>query len=429
MNEYDSELIRGLFEKAGYEYTDELNEADVVLFNTCSVREHAEARVWGQVGMLKKLNEPRTTSHKPRVIGIVGCMAQNYQDKIFKKLPHVNLVCGTGNLYELPHLAEMAKKTGQKILAVKGNQRPHAIGSAGVRRKKLKAFVTIVEGCDNYCSYCIVPYVRGKQISRRPQDILEEIKDLVECGTKEVTLLGQNVNSYGQDLNGSRVSFIELLIEVSKIKGLKRIRFTTNHPKDTSIELIKLMAKDRKVCPHLHLPLQSGSDHILKMMNRNYTASQYLKLVNLYRKFVREGSLTTDIIVGFPGEKDEDFKATFDLMKKIAFDSAFIFKYSPRPPATSSRSIDEVPTEIKKERNQLLIDLQKKISLNKNRLYLNRKVEILVEGYDKSKKKLIGRTPSNKITVFNGEDKLIGETVEVEIKDVTENTLIASLSR
>jgi len=446
MNEYDSELIRGLFEGEGYAYTEDINEADVILFNGCSVRQHAEARVWGQVGVLKKLKPkgpslsspfgeasyPPGTSlfrtNKP-IIGLVGCIAQNHQDKIFQKLPHVDLVCGTGNLYDLPQMVREIQKTGKKMLAVSGNQRPHAIGSAGTRKGKLKAFVTIVEGCDNYCSYCIVPYVRARQISRLPQDILEEIKSLVESGTKEITLLGQNVNSYGVDLNAHGLSFVKLLSEASKIKKLERIRFMTSHPKDTVKELFKLMAENKKICPHLHLPFQSGSECILKNMNRKYTISQYIKLVNLYKKLVPVGSLTTDVIVGFPGEEEKDFKATFDLMKEVSFDSAFVFKYCPRPPAASSLLADDVSMETKKERNQLLLALQKKISLNKNRVYLGREAEVLVEGHDKMKKKLRGRTRANKIAVFEGQDKLIGKLTKVKIKDVTESTLIAGLKK
>ena len=272
-----------------------------------------------------------------------------------------------------------------------------------------------------------MPYVRGGQVSRLPEDILEEIKSLVEGGAREVTLLGQNVNSYGQDLKAHAFSFVQLLSEVSKIKGLERIRFTTNHPKDTTSELFKLMAQNEKICPHLHLPFQSGSDRILKMMNRKYTAGKYVRLVGLYRKFVKEASVTTDVIVGFPGEKEKDFKATFDLMKEVAFDSAFIFKYCPRPPAAASGLADDVSIEEKKERNQMLLDLQKRISLHRNRLYLGQEVEVLVEGHDKMKKKLMGRVPTNKVTVFDGRDKLIGKISKVKVKDVTEHTLIASL--
>ncbi len=425
MNEYDSELVRGLFEGEGYTYTKDINEADVILFNGCSVREHAEARVWGQAGVLKQGGK----HSKKRIIGIIGCVAQNHQDRIFKKLPHINLVCGTGNLYDLPQMVREIEKTGKKMLAVSGNQRPHAIGSAGTRKGRLKAFVTIVEGCDNYCSYCIVPFVRARQISRLPQDILEEIKSLVESGTKEITLLGQNVNSYGVDLNAHGLSFVKLLSEASKIKGLERIRFMTSHPKDTVKELFELMAENKKICPHLHLPFQSGSERILKNMNRKYTISQYIKLVNLYKKLVPQGSLTTDVIVGFPGEEEKDFKATFDLMKEVSFDSTFVFKYCPRPPAASSLLADDVSVETKKERNQLLLALQKKISLNKNRFYLGQEAEVLVEGHDKTKKKLRGRTRANKIAVFEGQDKLIGKLTKVKIKDVTESTLIGTLKK
>lgn len=465
MNEYDSELIGILFEEAGYVRVDDINEAGVIIFNTCSVREHAEARVWGQAGMLMKTShQSPVTSHRKKIdagdkqeksqspisnlrspiIAIVGCMAQNYKDKIFQKMPIADIVCGTGNIYDLPQLVSDARESNKKLLAVDGNQRPHFIGPRGARKNKLKAFVTITEGCDNFCSYCIVPYVRSRQASRLPDDILEEAKYLADSGIKEITLLGQNVNSYGRDLDGGKINFIKLLDEVSKIKSLARIRFITNHPKDTSEELFKLMAENKKICPHLHLPLQSGSERILKAMNRKYTINQYLEVVDLYRKFVGDAGLTTDIIVGFPGETEEDFKATVSAMERIAYDGAFIFKYSPRPPAPSSMLPDDVPQEVKKERNQILLDLQRKISLNINKFYIGREVEVLVEGYDKAKKNLTGRTPSNKMVVFpsrnaagentgkpsatesyGAESVELGKVFKVKIKEAKENTLIA----
>ncbi|MFH1855595.1 MAG: tRNA (N6-isopentenyl adenosine(37)-C2)-methylthiotransferase MiaB, partial [Candidatus Omnitrophota bacterium] len=454
MNEYDSELIWNLFEQEGYVLTDNIEEADVILFNTCSIREHAEARVWGQAGILAKIKNKKSqtksaedssvvtveqkdvsgnhspfTIHQRPIIGIVGCMAQNYQEKIFEKLPHVNLVCGPGNIYDLPRLVSEIKQGKEHLLAVNGSQSPHAIGPKGKRKNKLKAFVTITEGCDNFCSYCIVPFVRARQVSRKSEEILEEVRYLADNGAKEITLLGQNVNSYGQDLGLGKEGCVKLLEEVSRIRGLERVRFTTNHPKDTGLKLFKLMAKNKKICPHLHLPLQSGSDRILKLMNRKYTVNHYLKMVNLYRKLVEDASLTTDIIVGFPTETEKDFKATFDLMKEIAFDGAFIFKYSPRFPAAAACMEDDVPQEVKKERNQILLDLQKKMSLNRNRLYLGREVEVLVERMDNKNRNLMGRTSANKTVVFAGEEKLIGKIVKVMVKDVTESTLIGSMER
>lgn len=445
MNEYDSELIGILFEGEGYSPTENMADADVIIFNTCSVREHADARVWGQAGALNKIQnlkskiqnpngtngdllKPRTENLKP-IIAICGCMAQNYKDKIFQRMPIVNIVCGTGNIYDLPQLVNEAQKGNKKLLAVDGDQRPHSIGQRGARKNKLKAFVTITEGCDNFCSYCVVPYVRSRQVSRLPGNILEEMKYLVDGGIKEITLLGQNVNSYGQDLRDDKINFIHLLNEAGKIKNLERIRFITNHPKDTGEELFRAMAENKKICPHLHLPLQSGSERILKTMNRKYTIGEYFNVVDLYRKLVGDSALTTDIIVGFHGEKDEDFKATVSAMERIAYDGAFIFKYSPRPPAPSSMMTDDVPQEVKKERNQILLDLQRKISLNINKFAVGREVEVLVEGCDKNKKNLTGRTVSNKVVILplgmDAPDEQIGKILKVKIKEAKENTLIS----
>jgi tRNA-2-methylthio-N6-dimethylallyladenosine synthase len=294
------------------------------------------------------------------------------------------------------------------------------------RENKFKAFVSIGEGCDNYCSYCIVPYVRGRERSRDAKDIVREVKDLAARGFKEITLLGQNVNSYkcGKGKN----AFVKLLEDVNKVKGIERVRFMTSHPKDAHVELFKAMRDLDKVCEHLHLPFQSGSDRILKLMNRKYTRAKYLKLTEEYRRLVPGGSITTDVMVGFPSETDKDFKGTVDLMEEVGFDSAFTFKYSPRPPAKAAKLKDDVPKEVKEARLKVLMDLQCEISRKRNEEYCGKIVEVLVDGQSEKTPSIVtGRTRSNKNTLFEGDKALAGKTVEVKVESVKPHTLIGRM--
>ncbi|MFH1045702.1 MAG: tRNA (N6-isopentenyl adenosine(37)-C2)-methylthiotransferase MiaB [Candidatus Omnitrophota bacterium] len=435
MNFRDSEIILGMLTARGFTPVTSEKEADIILFNTCSVRQHAEERVWGQLGKLLKQNKKYITGKpanrqtgKPKIIGIVGCMAQAYQDAIFRRFPQVDLICGPANIYDIPDLVTRAIREKTQLLAVANLTRP-LLPESNFRADKLKALVNIMYGCNNFCSYCIVPYVRGREISRPLADIIREITDLARSGIKEVTLLGQNVNSYGRDLAG-KVNFVHLLEQVDAIDGIARIRFMTSHPKDATKDLFQAMRTLPKLCEHLHLPLQSGSDKVLRLMNRKYTLKDYLKLVAELRWLIPECALTTDIIVGFPGETKSDFEETRQAMKKIQFDEAFIFKYSPRPETQAARLKDNVMPQEKEKRHQALLTLQAGIGLKKNKKLIGKTLEVLAEeeGRDFSGQvkttALVGRTRTNKVTLFCGKRDLISQAVRVKICRSTPHTLI-----
>jgi tRNA-2-methylthio-N6-dimethylallyladenosine synthase len=354
MNVRDSDAVTGMLLEQGYELTYSEKDADVIIYNTCSVRQHAEDRVWSNVGMLaKKRRSPDAGGRRP-IIGIIGCMAQRNKADIFKRLPHVSFIAGPGDIADVPKLIAESGRPKSYAASVSLQKRPEKLYKSPYRKDKKKAYVNISEGCDNYCSYCIVPYVRGPQRDRSHDAVIAEVEHLIQNGFKEITLLGQNVNSYK-----GGVSFVELLEKINSLEGLKSVSFITSHPKDASEELFAAMAKLDKVAKNLHLPIQSGSDRILKLMNRGYTSSKYLELADSYRKLVKGGGLTTDIIVGFPGESEEDFKVTLNIMKKIKFDAAYIFKYSPRPGTAADKLKDDVPVKEKQKRHRVLLDLQK----------------------------------------------------------------------
>ncbi len=360
MNERDSEWVTGLLIDKGFEIVDSANKADVIIFNTCSVRKHAEHRAISNMGALAKLKKESPGA----VFCFMGCAAEYHGKALFNKLPCLDIVCGTGNIHRLPDLIEKAMKKRERQLAV-GRLSEHLPEISPLyRNNKAHAFVSISRGCDNYCSYCIVPYVRGPERSRRPEDIINEIKALLKDGHSDITLLGQNVNSYGKDL-AEGVDFIELLKTIDRIDGKKCISFFTSHPKDVSTELFDAIRDLDSVSKRLHLPVQSGSDKILKMMNRGYDLKYYLDMVEYFKKVVPDGVLTTDFIVGFPGETDEDFMATKELLRSVEFSVSFIFKYSPRPPAASSRMPDDVGRAVKEARHRELLDIQRFIS-NRN---------------------------------------------------------------
>ena len=345
MNVKDSEFIAGLFLEKGYKLTDFPKDADIVLFNTCSVREHAEERAISNMGHLMK-------QYKNKVYGMVGCMAQALKGKLFERLPKLNIVCGTGEITKLPELVKEAMNN--KVLALDNVDTSLPEPNLSYRQSDKHAYVSIMRGCDNFCSYCVVPYVRGRERSRKVEDIVNEIKGLAERGIKDITLLGQNVNSY-------RPHFVNLLGEINKIQGVEKISFLTSHPKDANVELFKAMKESDKVVKHLHLPLQSGSNRILKLMNRGYTRGKYLNLITKARNIMPSLRLTTDIIVGFPTETEKDFNDTLNLMKEIKFDLAYIFKYSPRPGTGAARLKDSIPEDTKKKRHKILLDLQREI--------------------------------------------------------------------
>lgn len=442
MNVRDSEIILGMLQEKGYRQAGRLEEADVILFNACSVRRQAEHRVFSIVGSLKRLKNgtskglTRNTHNAIRntkVIGVIGCMAQNYQDEIFRRLPHVDLVCGPANIYDIPQLITKARNENTQVLAVDRLRRP-LLPDCSFRTNNLKAFISVMYGCNNFCSYCIVPYVRGRQRSRPLKHILDEAKGLAGRGVKEITLLGQNVNSYGKDSRG-KINFVRLLEKLDRIEGIERIRFVTSHPKDASKELFRAMRDLPKLCEHLHLPLQAGSDKILRWMNRRYTLRNYLKLIEDLCRIIPDCGLSTDIIVGFPGESETDFQKTHQALQRIRFDEAFIFKYSPRPKTKAAQLKDDVPLEIKQRRNQALLKLQEEISLKKNKSLLDGSVRVLTDGLgnyferDSSKTNMLqGRSRTNKVTLFAGKRDLISQIVNVRINRVTTHTLIGELN-
>jgi len=418
MNDVDSEVIERLLERAGYGKTDSPEGADVIILNTCSVRQHAEDRALSYLQALKKVREENPST----VFVLAGCVAQRLKSQIFEKAPFVNIVLGTDNILKLPKLIEKAsQKPNERLLAteVRGDLPRLAEGfwsssSYGcARSSELTGLVTIMRGCDNFCSYCIVPYVRGRERSRPLSDILSEVEQKVAGGCKEITLLGQNVNSYRFD--GS--DFADLLAEIEKVDGLERIRFTTSHPKDVSEKLINAIRDSRKICEHLHLPAQSGSNKILVGMNRRYTREQYLELIEKLRKEIPKISITTDLMVGFPGEREEDVEDTLRLVQDVEFDAAFTFKYSTRPGTGASKEKDDVSLETKKVCLAKLNELCEKMAMEKNRRLLGKVEEVLVERLAPREKKLVGRTRGNKTVFFSGDGKDIGELVPVEIEE------------
>lgn len=425
MNVHDSEKLAGMLIDMGYFPTENIGEANIILFNTCCVREHAEIRVFGRVSQLKELK-----IRKPNIIiGICGCMMQEKDvvEKIREDYPYIDIVFGTHNLFKLPQLLTEAMNSNTTVIDI-WNDNQNIIEDIPMQRADgVKAWVNIIYGCNNFCTYCIVPYVRGREKSRKPEDIINEIKSLAENGFKEVTLLGQNVNSYGNDLD-INVNFAKLLSMVNDVDGIERIRFMTSHPKDLSDELIYAMRDLDKVCEHLHLPVQSGSNNILKRMNRNYTRENYLEIIDKVKENIPGIAITTDIIVGFPGETDKDFEETLDLVKKVKYDAAYTFIYSKRSGTLASKMNDQVDDTVKHNRLNKLIEIQNEISIEKNALMNGKVVEVLVEGISKrDKEKLTGRTRTNKIVHFKAKPELIGKFAKVKITDTKAWTMQGEL--
>ncbi|GJQ49076.1 tRNA-2-methylthio-N(6)-dimethylallyladenosine synthase [Candidatus Kuenenia stuttgartiensis] len=423
MNKLDAELSLGLLQEDGYSIVDKVEEADVILYNTCSVRQHAEDKVYSHLGALRTLKK----KHPDVIIGVLGCMAQKDAQSIFKRMPHVDLVCGTRMFTRLPELLLKIRNHGNHVLAVDEDEIVDVKRIAAYRPNVYQAFVTVMRGCDNYCSYCIVPYVRGREVSRTIADVEREVLELVSNGCREITLLGQNINSYGKSLPGN-ITLGDLLIELNGIEKLERLRFVTSHPKDMSRDLIRTMSQLDKACEYLHMPAQSGSDRILKKMHRGYTAGYYRELIQYARDLMPTIKVAGDFIVGFPGETEEDFQETVCLMEDIRFQNSFIFKYSTRTGTKAAELTDDVPDEIKKKRNTTLLDLQKKISLEENKKLIGRKLQVLVEGASKSDpNKLSGRTRQNNIVVFKGQPALVGTLVDITINEATDLTLFGTI--
>lgn len=420
MNEYDSEIMAGLLENSGYHLTDNPAEAGVILLNTCYVREKVKHKIYSRLGELKKLKE-----EKPELIlGLCGCLVQKEPEEVLRRVPYLDFILGTSNFYQLPEVLEdisgnhnRESQSGDKYARVVRVEEDRAIpeGMPKLRKRRFSAFVSIMRGCDNFCSYCNVPYVRGREVSRPCKDILREIEELAQKGYKEVTLLGQNVNSYGKG-EKEKIDFADLLVLVNQIENLRRVRFTTSHPKDLSDKLLEKMAELDKVCEHLHLPVQSGSNKILSRMKRGYTREYYQNLVNKLRQAIPEIALTTDIIVGFPGEEEKDFQDTLELVEIVGFDGAFTFCYSPLKGTEAAQLEERIPEETSGQRLRRLIELQQKILLRKNEFLVGKEVEIMVEKISKkSSDELQGRTRTNKMVVFKGRKELIGNIISVKI--------------
>ncbi len=425
MNERDSEAVTGILMGRGYETTSEIEEADVIFYNTCSVRDHAEQKVFGRMGAFKKLKET-----KPElVIGILGCMAQEHGENFFKKNPEIDIVCGTGNLSQIGELVEDVRARRAPRLAIDRLDDEYGLDGVNYRSGTIRTQVSIMKGCDHRCTYCIVPYTRGKEISRGSESILTEMKDLESRGFQDVMLLGQNVNSYGKGLP-EEIDFSGLLQKIQKhAASIPRIRFITSHPKDAHTRLFEAMRDLPSICPHLHLPVQSGSDRILKRMKREHTAQWYLEQVEEYQRLIPQGSLTTDFIVGFPGETEEDFQETMKLVEEVQFDAAFVFAYSERPGTPAVKLPDDVSNEEKSSRLQRLLQLQRAISLKRNQAIVGRKEEVLFESKTRREEgRYVGRTRSFKRVVASSNEDLCGHARTVRITAAADETLLGELS-
>ena len=415
MNARDSEKLAGILEQIGYrEETDE-EKADFVIYNTCTVRENANQRVYGRLGQLNRVKK----KNPHMLIGLCGCMMQEPEvvEKLKKSYRFVDLIFGTHNIYKFAELIATRLESGRMVIDIWKDTDKIVEDLPAERKYSFKSGVNIMFGCNNFCSYCIVPYVRGRERSRNPRDIIREIEELVADGVVEVMLLGQNVNSYGKNLD-QPMSFAQLLREIEKIDGLKRIRFMTSHPKDLSDELIEVMGSSEKICRHLHLPVQSGSSRILEKMNRRYTKEHYLELVEKIRSSVPDISLTTDIIVGFPGETEEDFQETLDVVRKVRYDSAFTFIYSKRTGTPAAVMEDQVPEGVVKDRFDRLLKEVQSISGEVCSVYTNTIQDVLVETVNDHDAALVtGRMSNNLLVHFPGGEDLIGKIVSVELKE------------
>ncbi|MDZ4993183.1 tRNA (N6-isopentenyl adenosine(37)-C2)-methylthiotransferase MiaB [Clostridium perfringens] len=425
MNEEDSEKLSGMLKSQGYERTENKEEASIIIFNTCCVRENAENKVFGNLGQLKQLKRKNPNL----VIAICGCMMQQVgmADKVLKTFPYVDIIFGTHNAHKFPEYLHRVLQEGVQVKEILNKEEGIVEGLPIDRKSDVKAFVTTMYGCNNFCTYCIVPYVRGRERSRKSEDIIKEIEELVAKGYKEITLLGQNVNSYGKGLEED-IDFAGLLRKVNEVEGLERVRFMTSHPKDLSYDVIKAIKECDKLCEQVHLPVQSGSSRILKEMNRHYDREYYLDLVKKIKAEIPDVTLTTDIIIGFPGETEEDFLETLSLCEEVGYDSAFTFIYSRRNHTPADKMENQIPEDIKHERfNRLVEAINKKVVL-KNKEYEGRVVEVLVEGPSKNDEtKMTGRTRNGKLVNFAGDESLVGKLVDVKIVRAQPFSLIGEI--
>ena len=423
MNQLDSARIVQLMKSADYEPTDRVDDADLIILNTCSVRDKAEQKVYSALGRWRKLKE-----EKGVILGVGGCVAQQEGEALLRRAPHLDLVFGTHNMHKLPQMVKEAREAARRSVETAFYRDPFYLEDPlGLPETDgAKAYVTIMQGCNKVCSFCIVPRVRGREVSRASENIVRDVEELVRRGVKEVMLLGQNVNSYGNTVEGER-SFPELLERINDIPGIQRIRFTTSHPQDLSPELVDAFVRLENLCEHLHLPLQSGSDAVLTRMRRGYRLDEYMERINHLRKRRPEVAISTDMIVGFPGETEAEFEETLSVVREVGYDDMFIFTYSPRPRTVAAKVYDDdVPDEVKGERCRRLQELQKSISLRKNRSLIGAEQEILVEGPSRlGRDQLMGRTRTNRIVNFAPSEATVpAEMARVRVVDATPNSLV-----
>ena len=420
MNVHESEKIAGILRDLGYENCGEAEAADIVVFNTCCIRENAENHAFGNIGMFKKLK----AQNRNMIIAVGGCLTQQMgkAENVKSKFPYVDIIFGTHNLHKLKEMILLKEKQKKAVIQIEDDDGSIFEGDMPYRTSYPNAWVNITYGCNNFCSYCIVPYVRGRERSRKSEDIIAEVKSLIADGYREITLLGQNVNSYGNGTDD--LTFPQLLERIASLDGNFRLRFMTSHPKDFSEELAAVMAKYPKICHSLHLPVQSGSNEILKQMNRKYTVEDYLKKMDILRKYVPDCAVTTDLIVGFPGETDEDFEATLDLVKKVNFSSAFTFVYSKRNGTVAAKMANQIPAEVSKSRIMKLVELVNMQTRQHTERYIGKVIEILCEDFDKKKQMYMGRDEYGRMGYFKSENNEIGNFVNIKITQANGVSLV-----
>ncbi len=425
MNVADSEVVASIMGMSGYELTDNINEANAIFINTCSIRDNAEQKAFSRLDYFQSLKKKR----KDIIIGVLGCMAERIKEDLLERKV-IDMVVGPDAYLDLPNLIG-AVESGEKAINIElsTTETYQDIIPQRIGHNRISGFVSIMRGCNNFCSYCIVPYTRGRERSRPAASIINEMKDLVAKGYKEITFLGQNVNSYLDSSEDNKYTFPDLLAMAANTFPDTRIRFTTSHPKDISEELIRTIATYHNLCKHIHLPVQSGSNRILSLMNRKYTREEYLQKIAMIKRIIPECGITTDVFTGFHSETEADHQETLSLMQEVGFDNAFMFKYSERSGTYAAKHLeDNVPEAIKLSRLQEVVDLQNKLSKESNQKDLGKIVEVLIEGYSKkSRNQLFGKSSENKVVVFNKENKKIGEYAEIRIKDATVATLLGEI--
>ncbi len=420
MNEYDTEIVKAILKKEDYHFAAVPEEADVVFLNTCSVRENAHQKVQQRINVLKQLKR----GNKKLVLGVLGCMAQNLKKDLLEAKVGVDLVAGPDSYKKLPSMIKHVSEDSAKEYALSLSEYETYSDIFPEHTPGVNAWIAVMRGCDNFCTFCVVPYTRGRERSRDPQNVVEEARRLAAQGFKQITLLGQNVNSYRHESS----DFADLINRVSTVEGIERIRFTSPHPKDFPEKLLQVVAENPKACTHIHLPLQAGSDRVLDLMSRTYTQKEFIDLALHMRERIPGLALTTDVIVGFPTETEEEFLQTLDVLRTVEFDAAFMFKYSERQHTIASRKYpDDVSEEDKTSRIVRLVDMQQEISLKRNQMHIGETFEVMVEGKGKKPNQLLGRTDGNKIAVFPDDGAKDGALVNVKIEEVTSGTLIGEV--